>query len=425
MTSFDGAPPARAWRASMAGRDRDEPHRAATPLELLFDLCFVVAVAQAAARLHHGLAVSHVGPALLGYAMVFFAIWWAWMNFTWFASAYDTDDVLYRLLTFLQITGVLVLAAGVPAAFDHYDFAAVTVGYVIMRVALVGQWSRAAWEDPAGRRTAVLYAVGIAAVQVGWLLRLALPDPWGGVGFAVLVLLELAVPIWAERLGGPTSWHPEHIAERYSLFTLIVLGEVVLAATIAVQTAAQDGLSASLLGLAGGGLLLVFGMWWTYFKRPAHGGLRASPGSAFLWGYGHYAVFAAVAALGAGLQVAVETTTHEAYLGPAAAAFAVAVPVGVFLVLVGALQTRLGHHRLWVRFTVAAIVIVGLGAAAVRLPMPVAIVGMGLTLAVLAALDVFDAHRRLRAARLAGMAGVEVLPATPRLRRRTESMRRT
>ena len=51
--------------------------------------------------------------------MVFFAIWWAWMNFTWFASAYDCDDVPYRLTMFVQIAGALILAAGVPAMFEH------------------------------------------------------------------------------------------------------------------------------------------------------------------------------------------------------------------------------------------------------------------------------------------------------------------
>jgi low temperature requirement protein LtrA len=127
----------------MRAREPAEPHRAATPLELFFDLCFVVAVSLAAARLHHALAEQHVGAGLLGYLMVFFAIWWAWMNFTWFASAYDTDDALYRVTTLIQITGALVLAAGVPAAFDRGDFTIVTVGYVIMRLAMVAQWLRA------------------------------------------------------------------------------------------------------------------------------------------------------------------------------------------------------------------------------------------------------------------------------------------
>src|SRR4051794_31325905 len=103
----------------MTGRSGAEPHRAATPLELLFDLCFVVAVAQASGALRHALGEHRPGHAVLGYAAVFFAIWWAWVNFTWFASAYDTDDVPYRLTTLVQIGGALILAAGVPRAFDH------------------------------------------------------------------------------------------------------------------------------------------------------------------------------------------------------------------------------------------------------------------------------------------------------------------
>lgn len=103
----------------MRARDPHEAHRAATPLELLFDLCFVVAIAQVAARLHHAIAEHHVVAAIPAFLMVFFAIWWAWMNFTWFASAYDTDDAPYRVNVLLQIAGVLAIAAGVPRAFDH------------------------------------------------------------------------------------------------------------------------------------------------------------------------------------------------------------------------------------------------------------------------------------------------------------------
>ena len=145
------APRMRPWHVPMTGRDPAEEHRASTPLELLFDLCFVVAVAQAAAALHHDLAEGLIGHGVLSYLVVFFAIWWPWMNFTWFASAYDTDDVPYRLLTFVQIAGVLVVAAGRAARVRGPDFTVMVVGYVIMRIALVAQWLRAAREDPAGR----------------------------------------------------------------------------------------------------------------------------------------------------------------------------------------------------------------------------------------------------------------------------------
>jgi low temperature requirement protein LtrA len=190
-------------RRPMAARDTGEEHRASTPLELLFDLCFVVAVSQAAARLHHALAAGHVGHGLLGYAMVFFAIWWAWMNFTWFSSAYDTDDVLFRLATLVQISGALILAAGVPRAFDDTfssaDAGVVTLGYVVMRLALVAQWLRASLSDPVRRTTARRFAAGVGACQVGWLALLAVPGGWRVAGFALMACAELSVPVWAEH----------------------------------------------------------------------------------------------------------------------------------------------------------------------------------------------------------------------------------
>ena len=101
--------------------------------------------------------------------MVFFAIWWAWMNFTWFASAYDCDDVPYRLAVFVQIAGALILAAGVPAMFEtRAPNVATLTGYVVMRLAIVAQWLRAAASDPDHRVTARRYAAGITVLQLAW-----------------------------------------------------------------------------------------------------------------------------------------------------------------------------------------------------------------------------------------------------------------
>jgi low temperature requirement protein LtrA len=351
------APPRIAWYRPMAARRVDEEHRASTPLELFFDLCFVVAVAQAAARLHHDLSAGHLGHGLLSYAMVFFAIWWAWMNFTWFASAYDTDDGPYRLATLVQITGALILAAGVPRAFDSGNFTIITLGYVVMRLATVGQWLRAAATDTSHRPCALRYATGVTAVQVGWVVRLFLPDSLALPGFAVLVVAELLVPVWAERVN-PTSWHPEHIAERYGLFTLIVLGESVLAATVAFQSALDAGhAGTALLSLAAAGLVIVFSMWWLYFDRSA-GDLLTAQRTAYFWGYGHYLVFFSAAGVGAGLAVSVDHTLHTAHVSAVAAGYAVAVPVAVFLLSVWVLHIR-QHLRgpIVVAFPIAAVLV--------------------------------------------------------------------
>ena len=316
------------WKVPMRPRSPDEVHRAATPLELFFDLVFVVAIAQAGGRLHHAIAGGHLAESLLSYLMVFFAIWWAWMNFTWFASAYDTDDVPYRLAVFLQIVGSLILAAGIPRAFDGHDFSIATYGYVVMRLGLVGQWLRAARSDPERRACDLRYAMGVTACQVGWVALLSVPRDAALTGFLALVIAELLVPAWAERKAS-TTWHPGHIAERYGLFTIIVLGESILAASLAIQAAVQAG-HRGLGTIVVGGLLTVFSMWWLYFDHPTSRLLTSLP-RAFFWGYGHFAIFASAAAVGAGLAVAVDHATGKAAIGAVGTGAAVAVPVAIYL----------------------------------------------------------------------------------------------
>jgi low temperature requirement protein LtrA len=325
------------WWRPMVARRPDEHDRVSTPLELFFDLCLVVAVSQAAAGLHHAVSENHVAEGVLSYLLVFFAIWWAWMNFTWFASAYDTDDALYRLTTLVQIAGGLVLAAGVPRALDTHDFTVITIGYVIMRLAMVAQWLRAASNDSPRRRAALRYAVGVSVVQVGWILRLGLSQRWFLVGFLVLAAAELLVPVYAERAAA-TSWHPHHIAERYGLFTLIVLGESVLSTTLAIETGLETSREVgSLLSLAAAALVTVFSMWWLYFDQSGHQRLTSLRNS-MVWGYGHFFIFAAVAAVGAGIGVAVDYVTHRAAVDGTTAAMATTIPVAIYLLGVGLLR---------------------------------------------------------------------------------------
>ena len=369
----------RRFTVPMTGRDAGENHRVSTPLELLFDLTFVVAVGQAARALAHQVEEVHLGPGLVGYLMVFFAIWWAWMNFTWFASAYDTDDVPYRLLTLVQMAGVLVLAAGVPAALEEQDFVGIVVGYLIMRVAMIGQWLRAARSDREHRAVALRYAGGIAVVQAFWVLRLLLSDEMRLVSFVVLAAAELATPLWAER-GATTTWHPHHIAERYGLFTIIVLGEGVMAAMVAIQSSVEEGgWTMDVVLVFGGGLALLFALWWIYYLKPAGEGLSRRPELSFWWGYGHYGIFASLAALGGGLEVTAAAVGHHIEASDTLVAFSVAIPVAVFLFLVWALHAPMAGARPGDFPTVMVTILLTLAIAALveaGLPLSVAVLAM-------------------------------------------------
>jgi low temperature requirement protein LtrA len=325
-------------------RDPDEAHRVASPLELFTDLCFVVAISQAASSLHLHLTEGHGGRGILGFAMVFFAIFWAWLNFSWFASAYDNDDVGYRLLTLLHVLGSLVLAAGIPGMVDG-DFALGVLGYLIMRSSLVVQWLRVAADDPPRRQTARRYATGVAVVQLCWVGFIFLPHGLKVPAFSLGVVAELLVPAWSER-AGITPWHPHHIAERYSLFYIIVLGETVLSTTVAIQQAlTAHELHSGLISVVAGGVLIVFSLWWLYFARNDGEALARVHDrynhDTFLWGYGHYFLFASGAAIGAGLAARVDVWRHNSASSHLQTAFAVTVPVALVLATMWTICVRL------------------------------------------------------------------------------------
>ncbi|MCD2193365.1 low temperature requirement protein A [Actinomycetospora endophytica] len=376
------------WYRPMTARNPYEEHRASSPLELLFDLTFVVAISSAAAELHHAISEDHILAGGLGYLVVFFAIWWAWINFTWFASAYDCDDALYRVLTVLKMAGVLVLAVGIPAAFEHFDIGTVVLGYTIMRIAMIALWLRAAHEDPARAPVTRVYAAGLAVIQLLWIGLVFVPTPWSFIGFVVLVICEVSLPPFAESrethamasATGGTTWHAEHIAERYGLLTLIVLGEVILGITGAFGPALSErGFSISLLLLGIGGLLVVVGLWWVYFLAGDDEGLTTQR-VAFLWGYGHYVVFAGVAAVGAGLEVAVDAEEHTSHISTTTAAFAVAIPIAlVLLVLTGLRRLTWAPGSLapgWVAFGVVGVLVCAALAGVVGIGLSVLLMGL-------------------------------------------------
>ncbi|WP_040568885.1 low temperature requirement protein A [Microbacterium algeriense] len=315
----------------MLPRDPAQPHRTASPLELFFDLVFVVAVSIASAQLHHALSHGDVLHGVTSYAMVFFAIWWAWMNFTWFATSFDTDDWLYRVTTIVQMGGVLVFAAGIPRAFEHGDFRLPVLGYVVMRIAMVAQWLRASRAGGELRSPARRYAFGIAAVQVLWILFLLIPvGPLQIVAFVLFALIEIGVPIFAEYRKR-TPWHPHHITERYGLFTLIVLGESLLASANAIVDALEKVESLGpLIAISVLALVVTAALWWIYFWPPHHRAITSFRRS-LRYGYTHYFVFAAAAAFSAGIEVELDVLTGESHLSNVAASFTVTIPIAIFL----------------------------------------------------------------------------------------------
>ena len=360
----------------MVGRDRQEAHRAATPLELLFDLTFVIGFGLAASQLAHALAEGHYSVGVLGFGLASFAICWAWMNFSWFASAYDTDDWIFRIATMVQMIGVLVLAIGLPRMFasiehgEHLDMTVMVLGYIIMRAALVFQWLRAARQDPARRRACFAYAIAVSLAQAGWLalifLHLSVLATLTLCG--MLALVELTGPVLAERKDGGTPWHAHHMAERHGLFAIIALGEGVVGTVAALSAIIeQQGWTrdAAFVGIAGTGL--TFGMWWVYYILPSAPVLQAHRDRAFVWGYSQMLIVTAIVATGAGLHVAAYFIQHQAHISPLATVLTVAVPVSIFLGLIYAvyyyLIRRFDRFHLMLLAATAGVVVAAVSAA--------------------------------------------------------------
>lgn len=323
----------------MSGRDPHEEHRAATTLELLFDLTFVVAFGTAANELAHALAEDHVGAGIVGFAFATFAISWAWISFTWFASAYDTDDWLFRLTTMVQMVGVLVFALGLPAMFesihhgDTLDNDVMVWGYVVMRAGLLFQWWRATRSDPDRRSTHALYMGSLLVSQVMWCFfaLVDLPVTTTFLLVCIPLVIEVAAPVIAERRLA-TPWHPHHIAERYGLMVIIALGEGLIGTMATLTALAEHGIDLDVALLAAAGTALTFGMWWTYFSIPHGEILHARPDRSFGWGYGHMVLFGAIVAVGAGVHVAAYFLAHESHIGLVGTVLTVAVPLGFYLV---------------------------------------------------------------------------------------------
>jgi low temperature requirement protein LtrA len=343
-------------RRRLAGRDPLEEHRAATPLELLYDLTFVVAFGVAADELAQYVAEGRVWSGVFGFAFATFAVAWAWINYSWFASAYDTDDWVFRLATMVQMVGVIVVALGIPQVFasmDHgetLDIGVIVAGYVVMRVPILFLWWEVSRQDPQRAPTARAYMVTGLIAQIGWVLLAIIGLSLGPtlLLYVVLVALELASPYVAERRGGRTPWHPHHIAERYSLLVIITLGEVILG-TVAALNALVHGahgwtLDAALLAVAGVGLTV--GCWWMYFAVPWAEPLARHRERGFIFGYGHILIFGSLAAMGAGLHVAaLMLEGGEAKIGATGAVLSVALPLAIYALAFYGIYSGLLHEH--------------------------------------------------------------------------------
>ncbi len=359
--------PPRLRTAELAG------DRHATWLELFFDLVFVVAVAQLSTGLDHDSSAA----GYFRFAAVFLTVAWAWMGFTFYANRFDTDDVVYRVMKILGMLGIAALAVNAQQAIGSRSVA-FALSYVAMRIVLVALYVRAYRALAEARRSAGIYIGGFSIGIALWLGSLLLPPPWRYGVWAVALLVELGTPLlgWRalSRLAAPVD--TGHLAERFGLFTVIVLGESV-AALVSGTSNARWALDTGLVAAAGFGIPVC--LWWIYFDFVDVSVIRRGL-LGLVYMYSHLALFCSVTAVGAGVRMAIEHAP-SAHL-PAGTRWALCGGVALFLLSISAFHAgtstaeRLGVVP--VRLGLAGLV-VGLGFLGALLP-PLVLVAVLVTL---------------------------------------------
>lgn len=328
-------------------RNRHDEHRAATELELLFDLVFVVAIALAAVGLHHAVAEAHYVDGIVKFLLAFFALWWPWNHFTWFASAFDNDDPSYRTSVMVMMFGALMIAGSMPAFFESMDFRLMAIGYVILRLAFIFLWYRAGKANPEYKVTAQRYVWGQILIQICWLV-FAFFIPASSVlvfiGFAVGVLLELFIPYYANK-AKTMPWHKHHIIERFGLLNIIVLGEILLSAALALQSMSKSGhWTLDIILIAVCATIVPFVLWWLYFCEEES--LSSEERNhVFLWGYGHYIIFASAAAIGSGFAALIDASVEHSHGDPNAARWVISISIALYMFGLWLIRDRHILHR--------------------------------------------------------------------------------
>jgi low temperature requirement protein LtrA len=312
---------------NLAGRERDEPLRASerkvTWVELFFDLVFVAAVSQVGAPLAASYSFNELGR----YGFLLLVIWWAWHGYAVYATRFDTDDRIERAATLAQMLAVIFMAANAENGLDSVSSAGFAAAYAVMRFILVARYLRAA-RRPRARRLAHDYATGFGAAAAMWLVSSVAPVPWRYALWVTALAVDFGTAVVAARHTLALPPHASHLPERSGLFTLILLGEAIVAVMKGIQGQPDWTWPAATTALSG--VALVCAVWWAYFEGTAaaadrHVRCEADRRRFTLWSYAHVPLYLGVALAGVGVEHAVKAGGWHTLHGEEAALLGVSL----------------------------------------------------------------------------------------------------
>ena len=355
------------------------------PLELFFDLVFVLALTQCTALM----ADQPTWEGLVKGVLVLAVLWWAWVGYAWLTSVVDPEAWLVRTTMFAAMAALLIVALAVPEAFG--DLALLfACAYAFVRIAHIALFVIIGRDDPAFLRSTIGLGIG-TAVGFSLLVGASFAD---GVLQGLLWAIALALDVGEPFVFGSEGWHlePGHFAERHGLFVIIALGESIVAIGIGAEHHVDAGVAvAEVLGIA-----ISAALWWLYFdvvalvaERRLH---NAAPGkerneiARDSYSYLHFPMIAGIVLLALGLKKSLEHVGDPLHVEPATALLG-----GLALYLLAHVAFRWRNvHRLSVQRVVTAVVLVALIPLAVEVP---ALATLGIATAVLIALIGYETVR--------------------------------
>lgn len=273
--------------------------RAATWLELFYDLVFVVAVFRLGGRL----LADPSGEGVLVFMGLFVIVWWTWAGFTFYADRFDTDDLGQRALAMLQIVAVALMAASVSSG-EAQSTRVFAVSYVVARLVLITMYFRARYHVAETRTLVTGYLRGMGAAGGLWIVAVFVPEPWRFVLWGIGIAIDLATPYVMRKEQAKVPLDVTHLPERFGLFTILVLGEPVASVVGGLSESEWSG------AITYSAVMAVFvtgGMWWLYFHNHEGSVVRRLPEQEATWKptawiYAHLPLAMGVVAAGVGLD---------------------------------------------------------------------------------------------------------------------------
>jgi low temperature requirement protein LtrA len=278
--------------------------RKVTWLELFYDLVYVAAIIQLGNMLSDD--VSWGG--LLRFVALFIPIWWSWTGATFYVNRFAVDDVVHRVLIFIQIGFIAILAMSTQDAFGALG-QQFTLAYVGIRLVLVALYVRAYRHMPEARPLTRRYAIGFTLAAMIWLASAFVPPPARYALWILGMAADFAVPLTSRRLNALLPPDVPHMAERYGLFTIIVMGEAFVKV---ISSAPAAPLAVQQLLLGGLGLVIAGSIWWLYFDDVAGSPVKATSRAAYVWIYSHLPLAIGLTAFGVGIKKVIFLNAGEA-----------------------------------------------------------------------------------------------------------------